>query len=824
MTNQAEVFNIPLEGKGFVARQNRDYKPGEFRLLNNCEMVDGRIVGRRNIRKHHESIVEGNTHPDTYGAIGFFNQWTIYVGPSNEDLGVVAPVYSSTQIAYTGTGDRVEMFEPNDMIDLGTEATGFGKIVGFFVYNHKAYWLVFRYNSDVATVGIEIYTADTTGINDPGDFVVGDISLDTSAGFRLFYDNVNFNSFHYNNFFIFKDRLWICTSDGIYFSKATDPSRFEVDNDGGFIRFPDETINYAVAVRDTIYIFGTNKIYAVTYSKTPNDLNDINSRQLTDYMGATHACIYQDTPYFINNEGIFSINNSSIEKILTSDFDEGLNNFNRQTLTPFQDYLIVNKTYIRNTEGLPHPDGETAGVSVLRNNLMPDPSFRDDPNTYWTPIDATDTIASITGIPVKDANDTHVLRQTVGASGGLSGFTTDTAERIPCTSGVQYTVSGWVRRPAATAFVAGDAVGFSATVYNAAGTSLISYTAGATLLTASDTWIGFSGTFAVSAGYAAASMSFRVDLVITGATAGKIYYFDAFMVEEASSVGTYFDGFFPDTPTETYTNLDGTGTVSAKVNVMLSPNPAFRYYLNLFPYRNDVSDYGNALGYNTYFINMTNGSMHVLDYHARLNYGGGDDYFEDSICEVTFNPNVDPELNLGSLMLRTTTALESFSTDPGVSEVVYMESERNINVWDEIRYIKNPTPYTYREVMPYYQIEFTVSPDVHKYLTKKFRNLEVMGIFPKESFELVVSYDNSPPSTAVEIVDDKSGLAFPRAHYPHRIGLNQRGNSVTIYFYASQPTHVLAAGEPYPYDFLEISNMRLLYTLTGRDTKYKSLS
>jgi hypothetical protein len=201
------------------------------------------------------------------------------------------------------------------------------------------------------------------------------------------------------------------------------------------------------------------------------------------------------------------------------------------------------------------------------------------------------------------------------------------------------------------------------------------------------------------------------------------------------------------------------------------------------------------------------------------------DAFNGYPVEITYNPNVDPTINTGSLMIRTS---DRYSNDPanyrGYGWVNYMESERGITVSDYVQY-DNAGVYTTREIKPRYVIEIdSFTPDGDKYKMKKFRSLEIMGYLPSTHFQISWAYNTKAYGAPRDLIDTKAGLPEVRSHFPHRIGLNQRGNSISIKLEAKSVSSFQADGVANLYDFLEISDISLLWTKTSRTVKSASFN
>src|SRR5690606_18416586 len=142
-----------------------------------------------------------------------------------------------------------------------------------------------------------------------------------------------------------------------------DPTVFlDTEDNGGFFKYPNDVVTWAMAIADTIYVLCTSSVYAINYNLAPND--DATQRPISEIIGGEMGCIHLDTPYFINNLGIYAIHGTNIEKMMDSSFDVG-KDYYRNHLYSFENYLVVNR-YLDTEYGEVGPD-EVSGPP--RKNL-----------------------------------------------------------------------------------------------------------------------------------------------------------------------------------------------------------------------------------------------------------------------------------------------------------------------------------------------------------------------------------------------------------------------------------------------------------------------
>lgn len=359
MSNQQTLTQMPLEGRGFVVHDSGDYRPGEFRRLNNCELLDGRIVGRRDIRSCVSDHTDLLTSDQNYGHfIGTFNEWAISAGPKY-------------QTAVSTSGQVQQMWNPTE---LSGDYSGvyYERLVGFFKYNFNNFWLIHYQRDLTSSIGLQLLYCPDLIDDQPVNYTYAGLS-DNGNQVDIQLADPDFYAFRYRNFFMHKDRLWLVTNGALYFSKATDPTLFEVVDGGGFFKFPNTNINYSFALGNTIYVLADDSVYAITYTSDPNA--DATVRKISEVVGGMHGCVFRDTPYLINSEGVFAINNNFVTKVLDNKFDTGVNNYTRQHLTAFREYLVINKTYSQ-ADPYHEPDGTE---TILRINYARNPGFKYGP-------------------------------------------------------------------------------------------------------------------------------------------------------------------------------------------------------------------------------------------------------------------------------------------------------------------------------------------------------------------------------------------------------------------------------------------------------------
>ena len=808
MVNQIQATPILIEGRGFKALDTGNYKPGEFRQLQNVEILDGRLVGRRDIYSCYQEVdsispLSYSEDANNLGVIGHFNKWSIVAGRGFQKA------ISTSGVAH--------MWNPEELM-YGFSSPGFRQLQGFFKYNYTNYWITLSYGT--TEISLDLLFASETGTDNPSDYTYASLTGDTPI---VTVDTFNkaYRDFKHNNFFIFKDRLCICNSDGIYFSRATDPTKFSVLDDGGFFKFPGTRVNYAIALKDTIYVLCESSVYAITYSTGPND--DATIREISNVVGGDHGCVFRDSVYFINNEGIFSLNNNYVEKVIDNKFDMGINNYDRQTLTPWREYIVVNNSYVKNPLGI----ASNAPTGTVYNYAF-NPSFQylggpirpyyfrnyDTINTEYKAVPSGSEYADI---------------RVNGLSTGPHSLTftcSDDSPSMAVQPNTDYRFSLDIEQ---TEY--GDGVPFNS--------NIIIY---AVFMNAAGLIIDYSGTSSILFAYGIKTRAFSnftttddvvfINFSISFYRNDNVSYSinDVFRFSQKMLVKGHqeIDFFYGETPP--ITGIIGyVDDLRPEASASILTNSGVSYNNYLVPYfdTDKAASTGNALGVNTLFLNMDSGTVHTVDF--------ADKYFkelalsvsasnEGRISQVVFNPHVD---SLGNSTLFFITSQSRDETDYLYSGYFYMNPEYSDLPYDTSPMYKDSDGKTYmRRYRPEYLIELAgISPDLFKYDIKKFRNLEIISKFPSELFKFNLAYDNQSYSDSIDISDPVILDSDTRPHFSHRIGLNQRAKSISILLGYKDIDSI--HGDPISdgvstYDKLEISQMRLLWAPTLRSATSRS--
>lgn len=152
--------------------------------------------------------------------------------------------------------------------------------------------------------------------------------------------------------FAWKDRLFICYQDTVYFSKATDFSNWTAP-DGGFFRVGNDTdsdknfITSVVIQGDTLYIFKTQGTYAFNFQVDPN--TDGYLRTISNERGAHAAVGWNGRIFTCDAEGVYEFISGRYSNISRNiDFTHTNSGYSTvsansliQSLHVLNDYLVL---------------------------------------------------------------------------------------------------------------------------------------------------------------------------------------------------------------------------------------------------------------------------------------------------------------------------------------------------------------------------------------------------------------------------------------------------------------------------------------------------
>lgn len=325
-----EQASIPLGGPGLVDRASDAYGPGEYKNLTNLVITpEGTLKKRRPV----QGLFSGITNYLDEKIIGTWGSDVVYA--SYDYVGNNGYARRSRRIYGGGEGtfnDNLISGLPAALLTDIQAKTGFPAgantnylIEGIFQYNNQCYVIILAVNRSTA---LPITTYNSRLVIVQGTFfwqnpnAAGGPVLSTacsnieSANWTESYTTADWNAvpnIPMPSFFMYKERLFVATRDTLYFSRATDPTKFATVDDGGFIKFPGKTIKKVVPVGDLIYVIFDASISVLSYNTSPN--TDAQVRVISDGVGGEDAVLYGDLVYVLSYKYLYGLSGSNVTKL-----------------------------------------------------------------------------------------------------------------------------------------------------------------------------------------------------------------------------------------------------------------------------------------------------------------------------------------------------------------------------------------------------------------------------------------------------------------------------------------------------------------------------
>lgn len=327
-----EQVPIPLVGPGLVNKTSDTYGPGEYKEFTNLVITpEGTLKKRRPV----QGLFGYLATPLTEKCVGSWGSDVVlanYDYPTNEPY-----LYRSRRVYGTSEGTYYLNLLPG--LPAGLKANIDGQtafagtrayyIEGLLQYNNLSYAIILATNKVVAGANIT-YSMRTFVVQ--GTFAAQNPDASSalvlnatatpveSANISETYTTADFNAvpiFPVVSHFIHKERFVIVSRDTVYFSKATDPTKFLVADDGAFFKFPGKLIKKVVPVNDLLYVIFDNSVSVITYNTSPN--TDAQIKQISDGIGGEDAVLYGDTVYLLSYKYIYALNGTNLTKIVDLD-------------------------------------------------------------------------------------------------------------------------------------------------------------------------------------------------------------------------------------------------------------------------------------------------------------------------------------------------------------------------------------------------------------------------------------------------------------------------------------------------------------------------
>lgn len=328
--NILEQAPIPLAGPGLVSKSSVNYGPGEYAKLTNLVISDaGTLKKRKPVIGLHSSTFNADFPERVVGVLGsdaliskydyVANTHKIYRSLSSNFLSLYSV---SSDAAIKTAMDAVTGF-------TGTERYYY--VQGIFTYNNTMYWIYLAVNRTLAG---STYTYSSRTFIVPSTYNYTnpdqDVGQATYTGSVYAVETANWSeSYVFSatqgpvpyipvvSYFVHKERVIIASRDTVYFSKATDPTKWAVADDAGFFKFPGKSIKKVLALGDLIYTVFDTSIHVATYGTSPNV--DLRIDLISDGVGGEDAALYGDTLYVLNFTNIYVVKGSNVSKLVDID-------------------------------------------------------------------------------------------------------------------------------------------------------------------------------------------------------------------------------------------------------------------------------------------------------------------------------------------------------------------------------------------------------------------------------------------------------------------------------------------------------------------------
>lgn len=347
MVNPLQETPVQLAGRGVVHRPFGKFQPGEYEVLDNLEITpDGTIINRRGFSFSVQEVA-GSFYSNATRFIGSYGPYPIisdysnnlYLTYNNGSTIEYLPGTTTKKIGITYFDQTVFFNAVRAALPAlpgGAAVKKHELIDGFWNYNNYNHFL-FTYidqdNLGNSRKAIGVYRVQNRfDLNkSPVDNYIEHASEDGTPAVITFltavsipvagggsYSNVDIDLYPYPqysvlNFLIHKERSWVAGIDTVYFSSAGDHSVWSAP-DGGFIKFPGDTIKQIYALGDIIYVFTDSRIYAVTYNTDFNTDGEVTL--ISPEVGADTVCSVGDTIYMVKGNGLYQISGNNVSRVM----------------------------------------------------------------------------------------------------------------------------------------------------------------------------------------------------------------------------------------------------------------------------------------------------------------------------------------------------------------------------------------------------------------------------------------------------------------------------------------------------------------------------
>lgn len=312
MVNTNVQSAVPLLGRGLISRSNDIYDTGEYPVLSNVFIKQGKLQSRHGIK-----FVSNNMYAAGGGQllndVNYYQNMTGFIGTTDYYEGIFVPTVVGKAGMFHLDSDPSGAYRGNKRYSPEVLLAGQTNINFHYPVKHLAQ------PNPGGGVTISVKTTHAGGIITHVSYYYGTSGSGTGAPpapillFTVPYYNAP--SVFVDAFF-FKERLWIVTNDTVYFSGVGSANYLNFTPPvGGFFKY--SGITSVVALKDTVYVLTRSSLYALTYSDDPNlDAVNIN---ISNSVGGVSCTIHSGSVYFTDAISLYSVNNNSVSKILDLD-------------------------------------------------------------------------------------------------------------------------------------------------------------------------------------------------------------------------------------------------------------------------------------------------------------------------------------------------------------------------------------------------------------------------------------------------------------------------------------------------------------------------
>lgn len=270
------MHGVQLVGPGLVDKIYNKYENGEYAELENVDLLlNGVLRTRRSILNMYSGV---GMRPELIGSV--FDGVTTYVYWQNSRYNSAISTVQTTWAA-----NNVDLYVP-----LGRSSSlNIRAVVG---YNFKLY----AFSKDT------VYEYDRYQPTDVAHLLTTTIipNLDASTADP--------------SVLVYKDRAFYGKGSRVNYTKATDFTKWDVANDGGYFIIPQDTIIDLVEFQDRLFIFTNRGVYLFGFNNSPGQ--DGALFKISDEITNGAGCIKDGILYASSLEGLYAYTNGSFSLVI----------------------------------------------------------------------------------------------------------------------------------------------------------------------------------------------------------------------------------------------------------------------------------------------------------------------------------------------------------------------------------------------------------------------------------------------------------------------------------------------------------------------------